>query len=161
MKQSKKRHRFETIINSDHYKSIILLTWKFDKGNGLRQMHYRWCLMKNHDNIVRTYFVKEMEKFFPDYAEDERPLAYYGIEYDCITSRSNLSNFLNKLVKDYRILEKNEDGDVPTYSLSSFGKRRLEKHYLTTLINICPPDAIKKITDYTISLFPEDLSKYL
>lgn len=158
MKQSKKRRRFETIINSDHYKSIILLTWQFDKGNGLRQMHYRWCLIKNHDNIVQTYFVKEMENFFK---ENKSPIAFYGIECDCITSKSNLSNFLNKLVEDYKLLEKNENGYVPTYSLSSFGKRRLEKHYLTTLINICPPDAIKKITDYTISLFPKDLGKHL
>ena len=129
----------EDILNSDQYRSIIYLTLKYDKGHGLRQRHYRWVLIKNHDGIKYKVTIKKMQEFFknkqtflmPDY-DVLSDLQKRNIKKGCITSNTNLSNFLKILSNPpYNILIKNTKSNIPSYSLSKKGIFLvLKNHYL-------------------------------
>jgi hypothetical protein len=122
----------EDLLKKDHYKSIIALTQIYqDRNNnifwkknpfkpldhipkGLRQVHYRYALVEQHDNMGGAS-KKAMDKFYNNTLEH---LYKDGtIIRNCITNRNNLTNFLTKLV-EYEILNKNIDEKPPTYSIS-------------------------------------------
>lgn len=129
-KRSRRKMTIEELFETDHYRSIIVLTACFDRGEGLRQLYYRWALIKDHDNIKLTYFIKKMNEFFTD--KEGLHTKFWGtttnkleqlyrqnlIKKDCISSNSNLSNFLKKLVEDYQILKKNEIEGITRYKLT-------------------------------------------
>ncbi len=109
--------KIEKIISRDPTRSIIYITKYFqDKEDGLRQLHYRWSLIKNKDNIKDRTINKNMEKFFsntPYYKgglkelkeEDLVKTNFIGGKY----ASNNLSNMLTRLVDDYKILKKKKD----------------------------------------------------
>ena len=123
---------FEGILKQVHYRSIINLTSKYqDKEDGLRQLHYRWALIENHDNIEQTSFKRETQDFF------RKPsLKYFEkkgyVKLQCITGKypnNNLTNFLNKLSDpdEYGILVKHKDEDnITRYKISDDFYHKIE-----------------------------------
>ena len=63
-RKDRRKMTVEELFDTEHYRSIIILTDIFDKNNGLRQLHYRWALIKNHDNMKHALFVRAMQDFF-------------------------------------------------------------------------------------------------
>lgn len=142
--------KLNDLMESPHYESILTLTMYFqDKEKGLRLMHYRWALIENHDNINQNYFVHKMNDFFSssfnEKQKDELTKLYreqgntYNFDTDlhdfykrypnakgCIKGKyanNNLSNFLNKLVYTYKILNKYKDTDgIERYYLNDYRK---------------------------------------
>ena len=116
----------EEIFQSEWYRSIIFLTREYDKGNGLRQLHYRWALIENHDGIKQTLFVKEMKDFFKN--EDPVYNEMNWIVKNCITSNTNLSNFLKRLVDEpYQLLEKFKEDELTKYRITKKGLFAVKK----------------------------------
>jgi len=126
VKRERRKMTTHEIFESKQYRSIIFLTLRCDKGDGLRQLHYRWALMKDHGGINQTSFVKEMKTFFPDKKEIYDVLG--SIVKDCITSKTNLSNFLNRLISEpYQLLKKIEDENVNKYHVTEKGLLESQK----------------------------------
>jgi hypothetical protein len=128
----KNKWDLEGILNQEHYRSIINLTSKYqDKEDGLRQFHYRWALIKNHDNIDQTSFKNELQEFFQN-----PQLEYFEkkgyIKTGCIKGKypnNNLTNFLKKLSdpNEYGILVKHKDKDnITRYKVSNKFYDKLE-----------------------------------
>jgi hypothetical protein len=148
------------LMRSPNYKSIINLTNYFQaRENGLRLMHYRWALIKNHDNIKDEHFKKIMTDFFSGVTKEQlneinaerktiemlpdelKKIAkkrhqdlinQYTLNFcysrgdvikDCIQgeyANHNLTNFLDKLVNQYKILRKHRDKEgIERYTISS------------------------------------------
>jgi len=137
-RRSRRKMTVEELYDTDHYRSIIILTDIFGKNNGLRQLHYRWALIKNHDNMKHALFVSAMQDFFEKDNNLFKKLGYSNkldqlykekiLTDDCITSNSNLSNFLNRLTRDpYIILKKIEKDEVPRYLLTDYGKEQAKR----------------------------------
>ena len=102
----KRKMEIAELMKKPHYKSIINLTFHYTKkGKALRQLHYRYALIANHDNIDSKDLLQKMKKFF---GNDLEKLYTDGkIIKNCITNRKNLNNFLNKLCsQNINILEK-------------------------------------------------------
>ena len=131
------------IFERPYYKSILFLTCFFyiEQNIPVRQLHYRWALMKDHDGINSTYFVNKMKKF-QKYLDG---LYFFKfIEKNCITSKSNLSNFLKKLVEFGMLKSINDDGIIkyiPT--------KKSQKIILQNLII----DEVKKMPWHILSKF--------
>jgi hypothetical protein len=144
-KRGRRKMTVEELFNTDWYRSIIALTDIFAKTDGLRQLHYRWALIKNHDNMKYALFVKGMQQFF-----DKEKILYKKLGFsnklerlyaegilvrDCITSNSNLSNFLKRLSNPpYTILEHFERDGVPRYKLTEYGKNKAKRWQLIQLV---------------------------
>ena len=133
----------DKIFDRPHYKSILFLTCFFyiEKNIPVRQLYYRWALMKNHDGINSTYFVNKMKKFQDDI---ERLYFFNFIEKNCISSKSNLSNFLKKLVEN-GLLKPFDDKGVIKY----FPTEKSQKLILQKLII----DEVKKMSWNILSKF--------
>jgi hypothetical protein len=154
------RHRrkmtVDEILNTDHYRSIIVLTDIFGNNISLRQAHYRWALMNNHGNIKSPLIYRQIEGFFNKNSEIYRRSGYSNrleIEYtdgniirNCISSNSNLSNFLKRLsFEPYKILEKKKRGDTPYYILTNFGREQAKRYMLKRYIDGVPENWLKDI----------------
>ena len=137
-RKSRRKMTVEELFETDHYKSIIILTDIFAGNEGLRQLHYRWALIPNHDNIKDPLFVRMIEGFFNQQSELyqrvykqnklERLYTEKIIIKDCITSNSNLSNFLKRLSNPpYNILECINKDEVPRYILTEHGKQQAKQ----------------------------------
>lgn len=107
------------VWNDEHpqYKSILNLLIKFQddaKGKGLQQKHFRYALCPNHDNI-NEYDMDRMKRFFGESLKkliDEKEIVP-----DCISSRNNLTNFLDRLVNELRMVKKLRRGKVCKYRM--------------------------------------------
>lgn len=126
----------EKVFGNKKYRSIICLTNLYEGNEGLRQLHYRWALIKNHDNIESWFLIREVNKCFKN-TLDLLLKKGFLITKDCFTSNNNLSNYLERLSdKDgYNILEKNSDNKPPTYKLSENGKLQFTRWLLIDYIN--------------------------
>jgi len=141
-KKDRRKMTITELFHADHYRSILFLTLNYDKGQGLRQLHYRWALIPDHDTIQSTSFQKEMKDFFKN--EDELYGVTRWIVKDCITSNNNLSNFLKKLVAPpYQLLEKKEVEHVARYRLTKKGIIAVRKWMVVDAVeSLDLPDAI-------------------
>lgn len=144
-RKDRRKMTVEELFNTDWYRSIIALTDIFANTKGLRQLHYRWALIKNHDNMKYMLFVKGMQQFF-----DKDKIFYKKLGFpnklerlyaegilvrDCITSSSNLSNFLKRLSNPpYDILKQFERDGVPRYKLTEYGKNEATRWQLIQLV---------------------------
>ncbi|VVB59685.1 Uncharacterised protein [uncultured archaeon] len=144
-RKSRRKMTVEELFDADHYRSIIILTDTFAGEEGLRQLHYRWALIPNHDNMKHTLFIRAMQNFFNLEQEIYQRIGYQNklerlyaekiIIKDCITSNSNLSNFLNRLSNQpYNILQRLEKDEVPRYILTDYGKQQAKQWRLIQLI---------------------------
>ncbi len=133
------------LFDTEHYRSIIILTDIFATERGLRQLHYRWALIPNHDNMKHALFIRAMKNFFNQYSNLNEKQGYPNklerlyeekiLAKDCITSNSNLSNFLKKLSNQpYNILECIKEDEVPRYILTEYGKQQAKQWRLINLI---------------------------
>lgn len=153
----KRKMNIEDVLKKDHYKSIIRLTSKYQNRNkGLRQLHYRYALIKNHDNIQSTALKTEMEKFFN--GDLNKLFKNSTIVKNCITDRNNLTNFLTKLV-DMDILDSyHYKNGVTKYYISKFflgviakdsAKKRMDIFHNSSIGDVIP---INKIIEFKPSL---------
>ena len=72
-------------------------------------------------------------------------LEFLYIEKGCISSRSNLSNYLKRLVdKPYEFLEKTMRNGLGVYYLTKKGKHTFAKYLLLNLIKNTPAEFISK-----------------
>jgi len=134
----------EEMLNQRHYSSILNLTWLFGGNKGLRQLHYRWKLIENHDNIKQTYFVREMKKKF-DKSDPEKICNSILYSKNCVTSRSNLTNFLLRL-EERELLHRTPDSNgISRYHLTGKSELYLLKHNLIEMIDLIPIEHIKKV----------------
>ncbi len=143
IKRSRRKMTIDEIFDQPVYRSILYLTEKYGE-NGLRQLHYRWALIKDHDGIKESHHVKVLTKFFntPDKRD---PLEFLYITKGCISSRSNLSNYLKRLVdKPYEFLEKTMRNGLGVYYLTKKGKHAFAKYLLLNLIKNAPAEFISK-----------------
>lgn len=133
----------DEIFDQPVYRSILYLTEKYGE-NGLRQLYYRWALIKDHDGIKVPYHVKALTRFFN--ASDKRdPLEFLYITKGCISSRSNLSNYLKRLVdKPYEFLEKTMRNGLGVYYLTEKGKHAFAKYLLLNLIKNAPAELLSE-----------------
>ena len=115
------------MVDKPHYKNIIKLTNIYqEKEKGLRQLHYRWALIEDHDGINQTSIIRKMNFFFnsPNLKisslESMQKIGY--IERNCIKGKyanNNLTNFLRKLVDEVGVLETHlDDKGVTRYTIS-------------------------------------------
>lgn len=143
IKRSRRKMTIDEIFDQPVYRSILYLTEKYGE-NGLRQLHYRWALIKDHDGIKESHNVKALTRIFND--PDKRdPLEFLYITKGCITSRSNLSNYLKKLVDEpYEFLEKTTRNGIGEYHLTEKGKHIFAKYILLNLIKNVPAEFISK-----------------
>jgi len=134
----------EDMLKQTHYSSILNLTRLFGNNKGLQQLHYRWELIENHDNIKQTYFVKKMEKFFDN---SDLNKIYNSILYkkNSVSSRSNLSNFLTRLVDEYLLQREPDSNGISRYHLTQRGELYLLKHNLMNMVDLTPIQHIKKV----------------
>jgi len=144
------------LIKKPHYKSIINLTFHYTKkGKALRQLHYRYALIANHDNIQNTDLLKKMKNFF---GNDLEKLYNEGkIIKNCITSRKNLNNFLNKLCSPNRnILEKCSinNQDYKFYLISKSFNGVINHDALISSLDNYPTETVHLMSslDYSILL---------
>ncbi|PNX45591.1 MAG: hypothetical protein BV457_09255 [Thermoplasmata archaeon M9B1D] len=140
----KRKMRIAELMKKPHYKSIINLTFHYTKkGKALRQLHYRYALIANHDNIENTDLLQKMKKFF---ANDLEKLYTDGkIIKNCITSRKNLNNFLNKLCSPKRnILEKRsiDNEDNKFYLISGSFNGVINHDALISSLDNYPPETV-------------------
>lgn len=139
-----KKMTVEEMLKQPHYLAILNFTLVFGNKEGLRQSHYRWELIKNHDNIKQTYLVNEMKNFFKE-SENKNFFLSYIFTKTYISSRSNLSNFLKKLEKN-NLLNKVKDSDkIGRYFLTDKSEAYLLRHNLIELFELLPLNYIKKI----------------
>ena len=72
-------------------------------------------------------------------------MEFLYIEKGCISSRSNLSNYLKRLVdKPYEFLEKTMRNGFGEYHLTKKGKHAFAKYLLLNLIKTAPDDFISE-----------------
>lgn len=146
VRKTRRKMTVDELLKTEHYRSIITLTDIFGKTKGLRQAHYRWALIENHGNIKSPLVYRQMKYFFNikneiykrmGYSNNlERQYAEKTIFRNCITSNSNLSNFLKRLtLEPYNILEKKIKDDTPYYFLTDFGREQAKRFMLKQLID--------------------------
>jgi len=129
---SNRKKTIYKLFDSDQYSTLIWLTLRFGQDQGLKPMHYRWALIENHDNITQTPHIIEMEKFF---SKQFRKWGDYSIKYsldeffehedhkkNCISSTSNLSMYLKKLVYDYKIFKRTKVENNNRYEIIDYDK---------------------------------------
>jgi hypothetical protein len=142
-KRIRRQMSFEELFERPWYRSILYLTEKYGE-NGLRQLHYRWVLIKDNDGIKQSYLMNALTNFFND--PDKRdPLEFLYITKGCISSRSNLSNYLKRLVdKPYELLERTTRTGLGEYRLTEKGKHAFAKFVLLNLIKNAPAELLKE-----------------
>lgn len=172
-RKTRRKMTAEEIFKTDRYRSIIFLTDFFDNGEGLRALHYRWALIKNHDDIGTTPEIREMEKFFKGkekHIDMYRRLGFSNklewlqkrglIKKDCITSCTNLSNHLKKLTEDYHILERIAgENKVGRYRLSKNGWIKAKQWMINNWINSLPEKLKEQLLEKLSECVDEFLSK--
>jgi hypothetical protein len=131
------------MLKQPHYMSILNFTWLFGDNQGLRQLHYRWELIKNHDGIKSTRFVEEMKEFFKE-AEVKKFLLSHIFTKTYISSRSNLTNFLKKLVENDLLCKVAGPDRISIYFLTDKSEAYLLRHNLIELIKVAPLSYIEK-----------------
>jgi len=143
-RRSRRKMTVDELFETDHYRSIIILTEIFGKNHGLRQMHYRWSLIKNHGDIKNPIFRRRMKGFYDLDNEIYKKLGFSNkleglyaekiITRNCVTSNTNLSSFLKRLISDpYNILEKKVKDDVPYYFLTDYGREQAKRWQIIQL----------------------------
>ena len=142
------------LMKKPHYKSIINLTFHYTKkGKALRQLHYRYALIANHDNIQNTDLLKKMKKFFGN--DLEKLYNDRKIIKNSITSRKNLNNFLNKLCSPNRnVLEKHSinNQDYKFYLISRSFNGVINHDALITSLNNYPPETVHLMSSLNDSI---------
>jgi hypothetical protein len=107
------------------YRSILNLLIRFQKHGkeeGLKQSHFRYALMRNHGDL-NPYLMEEMRRFYlgresvvvKDYLNPFIESGY--ITPNCVTSRSNLSNKLKRLL-DMGVIYKDQRGKKDRYKIT-------------------------------------------
>jgi hypothetical protein len=150
------------IINKKNYRGILEFTYQFDRGEGLYQRHYRWGLIKDHDNIKSTNFIKNIEKY--ELRVKNRIKIKNGLlvrsntmkDYynPIITSRINLSNLIRNLSSppNNYLIKKNIDKKHPCYCLSEIAIYILQLEHIIEMIKAVPQDLIEEL-DKHIQLY--------
>lgn len=147
-RRSRRKMTVEELFTSDQYRSIIVLTDVYGNKKGLRQLHYRWVLIKYHDNIkqlLQPFFIREMKHLFEKEKDTFRKIGYSNkldqlykeksLVKNCITSNSNLSNFLKRLSNPpYNILIRFDEDGLPKYKLTEYGKEQVKRWQLHRLV---------------------------
>ncbi len=145
-RRNRRKMTVDELFETDHYRSIIILTDIFGKNHGLRQMHYRWALIKNHGDIKNPIFRRRMKGFYDLDNEIYKKQGFSNkleelyaekiITRNCVTSNTNLSSFLKRLISDpYNILEKKVKDDVPYYFLTDYGREQAKRWQIKRLID--------------------------
>ena len=148
----------EKVFDCYKYKSIIFLTYFHESIDGLRQQHYRWALMPNHNGIKSTILVNEIKKLFHDYYDKQDSKGYKSglIVKNCFRSKTNLSNHITRLAdeKGYNILRKYTEDKLTKYRLSENGRLQFVHYMLIDYIKRMPIDvAQKELSNFMIADF--------
>jgi len=182
--RKKRKMTIEEIFDSAIYRSIILLTDCFDKGTGLRQMHYRWALISNHDNIIEPSLISEEMKTFFEETMTFKNIDVIGewkqfyndqykyktsnskldrlfnegiIKRDCVTSDSNLSNKLKRLTDEYHILEKVLiDREVVSYIMTRDGYLKAQRWMANQLVKGIADERLEELNKLIMNFISLD-----
>jgi len=149
------------------YISIIFLTLNYqdkfkDKKNGLRLLHYRYALVKNHKikSLTGLLGLENMKQFF---GYKLRELYTMKEVEKCITTTNNLSKYLNNLV-EMGALKKNIYGkdNLPVYRIDKDTLNKIwlvRKQSLTTKMIKEYPDIFEKLFPQMGEFFENELKK--
>jgi len=141
-------YTFEDLMKKDHYRSIIFLTMIFGKEKGLTPEDYRYVLIKDHDGINKTDIVNKWKNKFKK-NKNLRLIFILLIRIGSVTSQTNLSNFLYKLVNTYKILKKDKEKEeqIPYYQIKKDCYYKPWKSYFKKVIDMIPDKYIYDITN--------------
>ena len=168
-RKKRRRKTIEELFRTDHYRSIILLTKFFDTGQGLRQLHYRWALIKDNDDIHPQDY-RELNAVFRDNISLDQIHGSMGRKLDryhderliiknSVVSNNTLFNFLKKLVDDYGILKTIEDDKgVLRYRLTQRGSNEATRWHAHQIINWTRPEDLEDFVEVMTKLW-EDKEK--
>ncbi len=158
-KRLRRKKTIEELFETDHYRSIFYLTYYFGREKGLTTMDYRYMLIKDGDGIKST----DMKNRWINLWKGLSFLKYVFvnvIKRDSISSVTNLSNFLHKLVYDYEILEKYDEDQIVYYKIRKDCQNLPVKLHMIKIIKNCPNsymsflalDFFKSLTDNEVSV---------
>lgn len=139
-------YTFEDLMNTDYFRSIILLTMLYQGDKGLRPEDYRYVLIKNHDGIKKTDIINKWKNNFKK-TKNLRAKFIFLIRIGSVTSSSNLSNKLDKLVNLYNVLESNKIDEIPYYKIKKDCWYKPWKLFLKKIIDRIPDKYIYDITN--------------
>jgi hypothetical protein len=143
-----------SILDSDHYRSILLLNALDTEYNGLRQIHYRYVLMDDHGGVTQKNDIDKIEYTFrhsKDIIDEYKD--YNWIVEGSITSNTNLSNFLKRLSEDpYNLLEIELKDYFSRYRLTPKGFFYTLKWRNMEIVKTLPDEDQEKVYDYLIDL---------
>ena len=172
-RKKRRRKTIQEIFSTDHYRSIILLTKFFDRGDGLHQLHYRYALIKDHDNIYYQDHREQLDKIFGENRSLYQRMGYPGgkldqyyadklIIKDSVSSNNSLFNFLQKLVEDYKILRivEDEKGN-PRYKLTQKGQDEAIRWHAHQIVNWTRPGDLEDLVKVMTKFWDEKEKKRL
>ena len=116
----------QDMMSQEHYISIFTLTYEFDRGEGLQQIHYRYVLQENpglteyYQNKMKRYFGNDLEKLFKESDMLEKMGNPRRIYRNCIKTGTHLSYFLNQMVKHGILDRKTTEDGKKSYVLKEF-----------------------------------------
>ena len=167
LKQKRRKMNIEEIFDNDSYRSIIALTMEFADKKGLRQLFYRWFLIKNHDNIkstslIKTYHLKD--KFIIERIEQLKALGL--LVENRITSNKSLNKFIGKLVNDYELLEPVSEKPFKSYTITSKVRPEIFRWFILYSIKELPEEYItedlyNKIGEFILKVIGQRMIKDL
>jgi len=133
----KSKMSFNDLEKKLHYANILALLREFgEKESGLRQAHLRYVLMKNPK--LHWYTVRDMKEFFGDELEEAfKPLPLLKkpfLSKGCISSRQQLTNFLDKLL-EMGVIEKHGKRPNVRYKLTRRYRAETERTDVIDRVN--------------------------
>lgn len=157
-KRLRRKKTIEELFETDHYRSIYYLTYYFGREKGLTTMDYRYMLIKDGDGIKST----DMKNRWINL---RKGLTFLDnvfirtIKRDSISSVTNLSNFLHKLVFDYEILEKYDEDQIVYYKIRKDCINIPVKLQIIKIVKNCPNDYISYLAyDFMKSLADNEVT---
>jgi hypothetical protein len=138
-KRFRRKKTIEEIFETDHYRSIFFLTYYFGGEKGLMIRDYRYMLIKDGDGIKSTDMKNRWITLWKG-REFLKNSFSQVIKPNSISSVTNLSNFLHKLVFDYEILEKYDEDQVVYYKIRKDCQNIPVKLQMIEIIKKCPND---------------------
>ena len=133
----------DKVFDKVEYRSIVFLTLVFGEKEGLRHQDYVYALVRKKNKIptdIKAKWKKELNQ--------NNVSAFVSlIQLDCITTPSNLSEKLKKLVNDYKLLEKDTFYNIPYYKVKKDRKNLALKWFFIKVIEKCPDNYIEKLAN--------------
>ena len=137
---------------------------KFYKNHDLNEGYKKFCFLKNRfeqDETEKiTKLIEETKPYIDRFYHDLNYIQEkYGVQINCITTNSNLHNYIEKLVVRYKILGIKEGAQgKKRYYLKDKALYDIQRLSLIRKIEECPDSYLEKLSEQ-IKLFLENEKK--